>query len=193
MIRFCFTLEQQKRVTWSKYLLTKGYGILTEEDLDDIINAVSSKGIYEITLGLSDKERSEQVANQAYDTNAITFGKAKETAMEDYNFLAKASITTIHSTNKMDGKLVATAKTLAQSIFSIETGTSKVTDRDNKENDSYNEVGKANKQVVHGKIAIEGMEIIRKGTEGIEEKMETFDKERDSALRKRCPTRYPWP
>jgi hypothetical protein len=65
LIRYCFTLEQQKRVTESKYLSTKGYTILAEEDLDDLINAVFSKGIYNMTLSLSDKERREQVVNQA--------------------------------------------------------------------------------------------------------------------------------
>ncbi len=90
-----------------------------------------------MTLGLSDNERRELVANQADDANAITFGKAKEGVMEAYNFLANASITTIHSINKTDGKLVATTKTLAQSIFSVETGTSKVIDGDNKEEDLY--------------------------------------------------------
>jgi hypothetical protein len=142
LIRYCFTLKQQKRVTRLKYLLTKGYAILTEEDSDDIINAVSSKGIYDMTLGLPDKERREQVTNQAYNVNAIMFGEAKEGAMEAYKFLANASITTIHSTNKTYGKLVTPTKTLAQSIFSVETGTSKVTDGDNKEDDSYNKAGK---------------------------------------------------
>jgi hypothetical protein len=56
MIRYCFTLEQQKRVTRSKYLSTKGYAVLTEEDSNDIINATLSDGIYDMTLGLSDKE-----------------------------------------------------------------------------------------------------------------------------------------
>ncbi len=63
MIKYCFTLKQQKRVNWSKYLSTKGYVILTEEDSDNIINLVSSKGIYCMTPGLSDKERRELVAN----------------------------------------------------------------------------------------------------------------------------------
>ncbi len=57
MIWYCFTLEQQKQVTRSKYLSTKGYAVLTEEDSDDIINATSSNGIYDMTLGLSDKEQ----------------------------------------------------------------------------------------------------------------------------------------
>jgi hypothetical protein len=100
--------------------------------------------------------------------------------MEACSFLANTSITTIHSTNKMDGKLVATTKTLAQSIFSIETGTSKVTGGDDKKDDSYNKAGKANKQVGHGKIVIEGMEIIKKEMEGTKEKMEMLDAELDS-------------
>ncbi len=86
MIRYCFTLKQQKRVTRSKYLSTKGFAVLTEEDLDDIINAVSRDGIYDMTFGLSDKERRELVANNTYDASAISSGEAKEGAMEAYNF-----------------------------------------------------------------------------------------------------------
>ncbi len=73
--------------------------------------------------------------------------------MEAYNFLLNTSITTIHSKNKMDGKLVATTKTLAQSIFSIKTGTSKVTDGDDKEDNLYDKTGKADKQEGHRKVA----------------------------------------
>ncbi len=127
----------------------------------------------------SDKERREQVANQAYNANPITFSKAKEGAMEAYNFLANASITTIYSTNKMDWKLVATAKTFVQSTFSFETGTSKVTDREDEEDNLYDKAGKANEQVGHRKMAIDGMKIIRKETEGSKEKMETLDVELD--------------
>jgi hypothetical protein len=45
MIQYCFTLEQQRRVTRSKYLSGKGYAVLEEEDSDNIINAVSKEGI----------------------------------------------------------------------------------------------------------------------------------------------------
>jgi hypothetical protein len=84
----------------------------------------------------------------------------------------------------MEGKLVETTKTLAQSIVSVETGTSKVTDGDDKEDDLYNKAGRANTQVGHRKIAIEGMEIIKKGMEGSDEKMEASDAELDSATKK---------
>jgi hypothetical protein len=107
MIRYCFTLEQQKQVTRSKFLSTKGYTVLTEEDLDDIINDVSRDGIYDMTLGLLDKERRELVANNAYNASAISFGEAKEGVMEAYNFSSSVSITRIHSKNRTD-KSVAT-------------------------------------------------------------------------------------
>ncbi len=55
--------QEQKKVTRLKYLSTKGYAVLTEEDLDDIINEGSSKGIYNMTLGLSDKKSRELVMN----------------------------------------------------------------------------------------------------------------------------------
>ncbi len=125
----------------SLYIL-EGYAVLTEEGSDGIIITVSSNGIYDMTLGLSDKKCRELVANRAYNASAITFGEAKEGAMEAYNFLSSASITTIHSRNKMDN-VVATTKTLAQSILSIKMGTSKVTDGDNNEDDSSDEAGKS--------------------------------------------------
>jgi hypothetical protein len=98
--------------------------------LDDIINAISRNGIYNMTLGLLDKECRELVANNAYNTSAISFGEAKEGAMEACNFSSSALITTIHSKNRTN-KSVATTKTLAQSVFSIKMETSKVTDGDN--------------------------------------------------------------
>jgi hypothetical protein len=102
MIQYYFTLKQQKRVTWSKYLSTKGYAVLTEEDLDDIINAIFRNGIYDMTLGLLDRECRELVANNAYNASAISFGEAKEGAMEAYNFSSSTLITMIHSKNRTD-------------------------------------------------------------------------------------------
>ncbi len=120
-----------------------------EEDLDNIINAVSRNGIYNTILGLSNKERRELVANNVYDASTISFREAKEGAMEAYNFSSSALITTIHSKNRMD-KSVATTKTLAQSLFSIKMGTSKVTDGDNEDKDSNAETGKDNNQTAQG-------------------------------------------
>ncbi len=47
-------------------------------DGDDIIQATMSEGLYDLTLGLSDKENWSIVALQGYDAAAITYGDAKE-------------------------------------------------------------------------------------------------------------------
>jgi hypothetical protein len=72
------------------------------------------------------------VAGKAHKASAVTFGEAKEGAMEAYNFSLHASITTIHTQNekKRDAKLVALARTLAQLVFSIGTSASKVMEDD---------------------------------------------------------------
>jgi hypothetical protein len=57
LIRHCFTLSQQQKVTKSKYLKDLGHAAIDQSDVDDIINAATTQGIYDITLGLSDKER----------------------------------------------------------------------------------------------------------------------------------------
>ncbi len=77
MIGYCFTLEQQKHVTQLQYLSNKGYAVVTEGDSDDIISATSSNAIYNMSLGLTDRERRELVASEAYNASAILFGEAK--------------------------------------------------------------------------------------------------------------------
>ncbi len=150
--------------------------------MDDIINTVSCNGIYGMTLGLSDKERRELVANNAYNASAISFGEAKEGAMEAYNFYSSASITMVHPKNRME-KSVATTKTLAQSLFSIETGTSKVTDGDDKDKDSDAETGKDDNQDSQGAIATKRMEIMNRGTEQEGGEAETPSTDLDSATK----------
>jgi hypothetical protein len=74
------------------------------------------------------------VAGKAHKATAITFGKAKEGAVEAHNFSLQASIITTHTHNKKKwgSALVATARMLSKSVFSIGTsnGTSKVTEDD---------------------------------------------------------------
>ncbi len=53
--------------------------------------------------------------------SAISFGEAKVGSMEAYNFSAGASITTVHAENEGKGESVASAKTMAKSVFSIAT------------------------------------------------------------------------
>ncbi len=86
LIRHCFTLSQQQKVTQSKCVKDVGHTIIDQTNSEDIINAATTQRIYDLTLKLSDKERRTLVAGKAYEASAITFGEAKEGSMEAHNF-----------------------------------------------------------------------------------------------------------
>jgi len=44
LIRKCFTVEQQQKVTKSKYIKEKGITVMKDSDEDDIINAANKTG-----------------------------------------------------------------------------------------------------------------------------------------------------
>ncbi len=100
LIRHCFTISQQQRVTKSKYMKDLSYAVVDDQDADDIINAATTQGIVDLTLGLSDKEKRMMVIGKTHDAPTITFGKAKEGSMEAYNFSLVQSVTSIHSINE---------------------------------------------------------------------------------------------
>jgi hypothetical protein len=125
MVRHCFMLDQQQKITKSKYIFDKGYAVLDEANSDDIINAVAGEGIFDTTLGLSEKERRTATASKGHNASEIMFGEAKEGAVEVHNFSSSASITTIHLKNVDNSRSVATQKMLAKLVFSM--ATSKVT------------------------------------------------------------------
>ncbi len=162
MIRHCFSLSQQQKVTQSKYLKDLGHAVVDQSDADDIINAATIQGIYDLTLGLSDKERQVMVAGKAHEASAVTYGEAREGVMEAHNFSSSASITTTHSRNekKQDAKSVASEKTLAKSVYSIDT--SKVTEDDTDEERNGSGEGSNNdkKPSANKKITIEGMQLL---------------------------------
>jgi hypothetical protein len=114
----CFTVEQQQKVTKSKYIKEKGIAVIKDSDKDDIINAANKTGLFDMSLVLSDKEQSEQTAKTGYNESAISFGEAKAGSMEAYNLSSGASITTVHAEREGKGKSVASAKTMAKSVFS---------------------------------------------------------------------------
>jgi hypothetical protein len=126
LIRHCFTLSQQQKVTESKYLKDLGHMVVARTDGDNIIQATNSEGPYDLTLGLLDKERWSLVVLQGYGAAAITYGTAKEGSVEAHNFSVALSVISLHSAK---GKRVQETQvltpTLAQSVYS--TGTSKVT------------------------------------------------------------------
>ncbi len=159
MVRYCFTLNQQQKITKSKYVSNKGYAVLDETNSDNIINVVAGEGIYDTSLGLLDKECRTATASKGYNTSAIMFGEAKEGAIKAHNFFSSTSITTIHSKNMSNSRSVAMEKTLAKSIFSI--ATSKVTSEGSeeemdKDNDSDSDAGSA----TNPGVAIEGMQML---------------------------------
>ncbi len=154
LIRHCFTLSQQQKVTKSKYVKDAGHAIIDQTDADDIINAATTQGIHDLTQGLLDKERRRMVAGKAHEASAITYGEAREGLMEACNFLSAALITSIHTRNKKkrDASSVATAKSLAKSVFSIRTTMSKVTEdkmeESKEEEDSKSEEIESNQERV---------------------------------------------
>ena len=48
MVRHCFTLDQQQKITKSKYIPNKGYAVLDESNSDGIINAAAEEGIFDL-------------------------------------------------------------------------------------------------------------------------------------------------
>ena len=156
--RHCFSLSQQQKVTASKYLKDLGHAVVERTDGDDIIQASFLEGIYDLTLGLSDKERRSLIS-RGHDAAAITFGEAKEGAIEAHNFSAALSLTLLRSAKgrgKGTTESSALNPTLAQSVYSI--GTSKVTNESEERSDDDKEDtngGSENKQV-----AIDGMDIV---------------------------------
>jgi len=161
MVRHCFTLDQQQKITRSKYITDKGYAVLDESNSDDIINAAAEEGIFDTTLVLSEKERRSVIVGKGHNAFKIMFGEAKEGAVEAHNFSSSMSITTIHLKNENDSKSVASQKTLAKLVFSV--CTSKITsdgwdeeETDEDEGSDYKEENTAESLAVE----IEGMQML---------------------------------
>jgi hypothetical protein len=69
-------------------------------DANDIINVATTQGIYDLTLGLSDKEKRTKVSGRVHKASAITLGEVKEGSMEVHNFSLVASVTLTHLVNE---------------------------------------------------------------------------------------------
>jgi len=162
LIRHCFTLSQQQKVTASKYLKDLGHAVVDRTDGDDIIQASSAVGIFDLTLGLSDKER-RSMASTGHDAAAITFGEAKDGAIEAHNFSSDLSLTSLHTAKKRGqtvGRSSAKNITLAQSVYSI--GTSKVTNESDErlEGDDETIDGEAERGQ---EVTFDGMDVVERG------------------------------
>ena len=161
LIRHCFTLAQQQKVTASKYFKDLGHAVVDRLDGDDIIQASSSSGIYDLTLGLSDKER-RSLASRGHNAAAITYGEAKEGAIKAHYFSSALSLTSLRSTKKGDkgaAKHPARNLTLEQSVYSI---TSKVTNESEEKLDNDEESSKGDSEG-RQEVTFDGMDIVKGG------------------------------
>ncbi len=159
----CFTVEQQQKVTKSKYLKEKGVAVMKESEEDDIINAANKTGLFDMSLGLSDKEHRERMAKTGHIDLAITFGDAKVDSMEAYNFLAGASITTLHAEREGEVTSVALAKTMAKSVFSIATNVTSGSEDEETDNDKAMDGAPG--------VTINGMEMVDKEEKSLTDNM----------------------
>ena len=65
LIRHCFTLSQQQKVLSSKYLKDLGHAVVDTSDGNDIIQTSNYEGIFDLSLGLPDRERRSLVTMRA--------------------------------------------------------------------------------------------------------------------------------
>ena len=56
LIRKCFTVDRQQKVTKSKYIKEKGFAVMKDSDENNIINAANNSGLFDMSLGLLEKE-----------------------------------------------------------------------------------------------------------------------------------------
>jgi hypothetical protein len=145
-------VDQQQKVTKSKYIKEKGFAIVKDINENNIINAANNSGLFNMLLGLSDKEQRNRMAKSSYNNSAITFGDAKAGSMEAYNFSSEASITTLHIERESEGVSVALTKTIAKSVFSIATDDTSNEDNEADTNDEETDVSST--------MEINGMEMV---------------------------------
>ena len=65
--------------------------LFDESNSDDIINAAAEEGIFDTTLGLSERERRSAIVGIGHDASEIMFGEAKEGAVEAHIFSSSMS------------------------------------------------------------------------------------------------------
>jgi hypothetical protein len=117
----CFTMDQQQKVTKSKYIKEKGFAVMKDSNKNNVINVANNSGLFDMSLGLLEKDQCKRMYKTKYNESAISFGEAKAGSMEAYIFSSEASIITLHAEKEGGGVLVASAKTMAKSVFSIAT------------------------------------------------------------------------
>jgi hypothetical protein len=57
-----FTVDQQLKVTKSKYIKEKGFAVMKDSNKNNIINAANNSGLFDMSLGLSEKEQCKRMS-----------------------------------------------------------------------------------------------------------------------------------
>ncbi len=137
--------------------------IVKNSDKEDIINVANNSGLFNLLLGLSDKEQRDRIAKTSYNDLAITFGDAKAGSMEAYNFSSGASITTLNKEREGEGISIASAKTIAKSVFSIAMDDTLEEDNEADSNEGEEDASST--------IEINGMEMVESETQSLTKNM----------------------
>ncbi len=127
-------MDQQQKVTKSKYIKEKGIVVMKDND-EDNFNAANNSGLFAVALGLSNKEKHKWAAKYGYNKSTISFGNTKVGLIEAYNFSSLALITTVHAEKERKGTLVKFAKTIAKSVLSIATNITSGSEEEGDDND----------------------------------------------------------
>ena len=128
---------------------------MKESEEDDIINGANKTGLFDMSLGLSDKEQRERMAKTGHIDSAITFGDAKVES--------RASITMVHAEREGEVTSVALAKTMAKSVFSIAANVTSGSEEEETDNN----------KVMDGALGVEinGMEMVDKEIQSLTNNM----------------------
>jgi hypothetical protein len=136
---------------------------MKDSNKNNIINATNNSGLFDMSVGLSEKEQLKRMSKTNYNESAIMFGEAKTGSMEAYNFSSEASITTLHAEKEGGGASVVSAKTMAKSVFSIDMNITS----DEEGKGATNDKEMDNRSV----IEIDGMEMVESEVQSLTDNM----------------------
>jgi hypothetical protein len=70
-------VDQQQKVTKSQYIKEKGFAVMKVGNEEDIINAANNSGLFDMSLGLSDKEQCKRTAKMGYNDQQYLLEKPR--------------------------------------------------------------------------------------------------------------------
>ena len=115
LIKGCFTLIEQQKCTKSRYSTRRGCIVIDDSGAKDIINSVKKSGAFDLTLGLSDKEKKIHAARYGLGKvgDFIKYGEAVKGSVEAHNFSSELTCNTTSGHKKRGQRSDASGKTLS--------------------------------------------------------------------------------